>query len=44
MLVSYRKLHEPELKLAKALNIEVVAGADIARLPEKIKHWVQPQA
>ncbi len=44
MLVSYRKLHEPELKLAKALGIEVVAGADIARLPEKLKHWVQPAA
>ena len=42
MLVSYRKLHEPELKLAKALGIEVVAGADIARLPEKLKQWVQP--
>ena len=42
MLVSYRKLRDPELKLAKALNIEVVAGADIARLYEKIKAWVQP--
>ena len=42
MLVSYRRLHEPELKLAKALGIEVVAGADIARLPEKLKQWVQP--
>lgn len=44
MLVSYRRLHEPELKLAKALGIEVVAGGDIARLPEKLKHWVQPAA
>lgn len=44
MLVSYRKLHEPELKLAKALGIAVVAGADIARLPEKLKQWVQPAA
>jgi hypothetical protein len=44
MLVSYRKLHEPEMKLAKALGIEVVAGNDIARLPEKLKHWVQPAA
>lgn len=44
MLVSYRKLYEPELKLARALGIEVVAGADIARLPEKLKHWVQPAA
>ena len=42
MLVSYRKLHEPELKLAKALGVEVVAGVDIARLPERLKHWIQP--
>lgn len=42
MLVSYRKLREPELKLAQALGIEVVAGSDNARLPEKLKHWVQP--
>lgn len=40
MLISYRKLRESELQLAKALNIEVVAGADIARLPEKLKQWV----
>lgn len=44
MLVSYRKLQEAEMKLAKAMGIEVVAGADIARLPEKLKHWVQPAA
>lgn len=44
MLLSYRKLNDPELRLAKALNIEVVAGRDLARLPEKLKHWVQPQA
>lgn len=43
MLVSYRKLREPELKLADALKIQVVAGADIARLDEKIKAWVSPQ-
>ena len=41
MLVSYRKLREPELRLAKALNIEAVTGADITRLPEKLKHWVR---
>ncbi|MCL1824428.1 MAG: DUF1887 family CARF protein [Betaproteobacteria bacterium] len=40
MLLSYRKLREPELQLASALNIQVVTGADIARLPEKLKHWV----
>lgn len=42
MLLSYRRLREPELQLARALGIVVVAGSDIARLPEKIKHWVQP--
>ena len=30
--------------LAEALGIKVVAGSDIARLPEKLKHWVQPAA
>lgn len=43
MLLSYRKLREPELQLAQALGIEVVAGSDIARLPEKLKHWVGPR-
>jgi len=40
MLLTYRKLGEAELRLANALNIEVVAGASIARLPEKLKQWV----
>jgi hypothetical protein len=40
MLVSYRDLGGSEKQLAKALNIEVVCGRDIARLPEKLKHWV----
>lgn len=44
MLVSYRKLQPPEMTLAEALGIKVVAGSDIARLPEKLKHWVQPAA
>ena len=44
MLVSYRKLQPPEMTLADALGIKVVAGSDIARLPEKLKHWVQPAA
>lgn len=43
MLLSYRKLREPELQLARALGITVVAGVNIARLPEKLKEWVQPQ-
>lgn len=42
MLLSYRKLREPEQKLARALGVEVVAGIDIARLPEKLKSWVCP--
>lgn len=41
MLVSYRKLREPELKLAAALGITVVDGKNVARLAEKIKSWVQ---
>lgn len=43
MLVSYRKLRDSETKLAKALHIEVVAGQDISRLPEKLKSWVRPR-
>ncbi len=42
MLLTYRKLRDPEMQLARALGITVVAGADIARLPEKLKHWVRP--
>lgn len=44
MLLTYRKLREPEMQLARALGIAVIAGNDIARLPEKLKHWVQPAA
>ena len=43
MLLSYRSLGEPELRLARALNIEVVAGADIDRLSEKLRHWIAPR-
>lgn len=43
MLLSYRKLREPELKLAQALNIHVIAGSEIARLSEKLKHWISPR-
>lgn len=42
MLVSYRKLREAELQLARALGIAVVAGNEIARLPERLKAWVAP--
>ena len=41
MLVSYRPLSESEKKLAKALKIEVVEGADLKRLDERLKHWVK---
>ena len=44
MLATYRPLREAELRLAKALQIEVVAGALLARLDEKLKQWVKPQA
>ena len=44
MLATYRPLREAELRLAKALQIEVVSGASLARLDEKLKQWVKPQA
>lgn len=44
MLLSYRKLNEPELRLARALNIEVVSGSEIAHLPERLKRWVTPHS
>lgn len=40
MLVSYRTLGDAERKLAKALQIQVVAGGETARLEERIRHWV----
>ncbi|WHZ09647.1 MAG: hypothetical protein OJF60_000086 [Burkholderiaceae bacterium] len=42
MLLTYRKLREPELQLARGLGIAVVAGSDIARLAEKLRDWVRP--
>ncbi len=44
MLATYRPLREPELRLAKALHIEVVAGSSLARMSEKLKQWVNPNA
>lgn len=41
MLASYRALREPEKKLARALNIELVCGADLNRLDEKLKNWAR---
>ena len=42
MLATYRPLRDSELKLAKALNIDVVAGHALARLDERLKQWVRP--
>lgn len=42
MLISYRALRESEKKLAKALGIETVCGAEINRLPESMKSWLRP--
>lgn len=44
MLATYRPLRESELKLARALNIEVVAGHALARLSERLKQWIRPAA
>lgn len=41
LLASYRGLAEPEMKLAKALNIEVVFGAELNRLDQRLKQWVK---
>ena len=40
MLASYRSLRDEEKRLAKALGIELVCGAELARLGEKLKRWV----
>lgn len=42
MLATYRPLREAEKRLAKALGITVVAGAELARLNEKLRNWVRP--
>jgi hypothetical protein len=42
MLASYRALRSSELRLAKALRIEVVAGRDLARLDERLRNWASP--
>lgn len=43
MLATYRPLRDSEQRLAKALNIEVVAGRDLSRLNERLKQWVKPK-
>ena len=42
MLVSYRQMREAELQLASALGIDVVFGAAIARLDDRLRAWVRP--
>ena len=41
LLVSYRGLRDEEKRLAAALRIELVTGAELARLKEKIRGWVR---
>jgi hypothetical protein len=41
MLASYRKFGDSEKNLAKALNIDVVAGIELNRLDERLKYWVK---
>jgi hypothetical protein len=41
MLASYRPLAEAEKRLAEVLRIELVCGAELIRLDEKIKNWVR---
>ena len=43
MLATYRPLRDAEQRLARALNIEVVAGRDLNRLNERLKQWVKPK-
>jgi hypothetical protein len=43
MLATYRPLRDSELRLAAALNIEVVAGIALYRLDERLKQWIQPR-
>ena len=42
MLVSYRRLGDAERRLAEALGIEVVSGAEIANLDQRLRIWVSP--
>jgi hypothetical protein len=39
LLVSYRLLREPELRLARLLQVEVAHGRDLPRLREKLLAW-----
>ena len=41
LLASYRPLRDSEQRLARALGIELVCGPDLARLPQRLKTWVE---
>ena len=42
MLATYRPLIEADMRLARALNIEVVDERALHRLNERLKQWVRP--
>lgn len=41
LLASYRPLRDAEIKLARALGVELVCGGELVRLDEKLKKWVR---
>ncbi|MFM2004923.1 MAG: hypothetical protein RLZZ09_578 [Pseudomonadota bacterium] len=41
LLASYRPLRDSEQRLARALGIELVCGPELARLPSRLKCWVE---
>lgn len=40
MLASYRPLRDEEKRLARALGVELVCGAELARLDERLRRWI----
>lgn len=40
MLASYRPLRDEEKRLARALGVELVCGAELARFDERLQRWV----
>ena len=40
MLASYRPLRDSEQRLARALNIELVCGPELFRLPQRLQRWL----
>lgn len=43
LLASYRRLRPEELRLASALSIDVVSGAQLAQFGEQLRSWVGPR-